>query len=156
MITIVAAMTKDRIIGKDNKVPWNIPEEIKHYREIVSNGTVVMGGTTYMLMKNSLPGKHNVVISRTLGVTEGIDVCSSIENGLEKAKSYGDDVFVVGGQTIFEQTIDSADMMELSLIKKDYEGDKFFPKFDFNDWKVEKEEDFQEFKFIVYSRKRKQ
>lgn len=154
MIILVAAMTKDRVIGVDDSIPWHIPEEIRHYRSIVSAGTVVMGGGTYRLMKNSLPGKHNIAISKSLGITRGIDVCGSVEDALQKAGSYGDDVFVVGGQSIFEQTIGSADMMELSFIKKDYQGNKFFPQFNPNEWKVEREEDFPDFKFTVYSRKR--
>ncbi len=154
LITIVAAMTKERVIGNGNGLPWHIPEEIRHYRAIIEGKIVIMGGKTYELMKKNLPGRNNIVISRALTSIDGIDLCTDINSALKKAASYGDDIFIIGGASVFEQTIGIADRMSLSEIKKSYEGDKFFPEFSKENWTVESREDFAEFEYVVYARKR--
>lgn len=153
MIIIISAMTKNSVIGKDNKLPWNIPEEMKHFRKSTSGNTVLMGRKTFEGMGRPLPNRNNIVISRTVSSIEGCDVFPTIEEGIEKAKTYGKDIFIIGGSMIYELGIPYADKMYLSYIKEDYSGDTYFPEFDENEWQVESREDRGSYEFVIYSRK---
>ena len=85
---------------------------------------------------------------------EGIDVCRGIQSALEKARSYGKEVFIIGGAKIYEQTIDFVDKMYLSYVREEVEGDVFFPRFNQEDWEVEKKESFDKFDLVVLRRKK--
>ena len=153
-MNIIAAMTKDRVIGKDNSLPWHIPEEMKHFRKLTLGNTVIMGSKTFASMSSKpLPNRNNIVLSSSLRPTEGIDVCRTIQEAVEKAKSYGKEIFVIGGSSIYRQTIPLADKMYLSYIKKYYEGDTFFPAFDESEWEIETKEEHEAFDVVVYVRK---
>ncbi len=154
MIIIVAAMTRKHVIAKDGKLPWHIEEEAAHYRDIIRGKTIIMGRVTFGQMKHPFAGGHDIVVTRSDLKAEGADVCSSIEEALEKATEYGDDAYVVGGKTLYEQTISIADRMLISYIKKDYDGDTFFPEFGAGDWIVDGTEEFNEFEYVEYSRKK--
>ncbi|MGD0331043.1 MAG: dihydrofolate reductase [Nitrososphaeria archaeon] len=152
MISLVAAMTRSKVIGNDDKLPWHIPKEMQRYKKLVAGGTVILGRKTFESMKN-IPGKHAILISRSIESVKGAEVCKSISEALKKARSYADaDVFIIGGASIFEHTIGIADRMYLSYIKKEYAGNKFFPSFDLSEWELESREDFPEFEYVVYSR----
>ncbi len=154
MIAIVAAMTRGRVIGIGDSLPWNIPDETRHYRKLVNGKTIILGRKTFEAMKGNLPGLNKIVISRSTVQVEGAELCGTFEEALEKSRAYGSDAFVLGGQSIFELAMPYADMMFISYIKKDYEGDRFFPEIDPADWNVESRQDFAEFEYVVYSRKR--
>ncbi len=153
MINIIAAMTKSRVIGKNNKLPWHIPEDLQNFKRITSGNTIIMGRKTYESIGRPLPNRNNIVISRDMPPTQGLEVCRSVQEALEKAKNYGKDIYIVGGSSIYEQTIPIADKMYLSYIKKDYDGDAFFPEFNEADWEIEKREQHEEFELVVYKRK---
>ncbi|MFC1769217.1 dihydrofolate reductase [Nanoarchaeota archaeon] len=151
---IVAAMTRDRVIGKNNDLPWNIPEEMEHFRSITKGGVALMGRRTFdSIGQKPLPGRPTIVISKSLEERTDVDVCRTVEQGIEKAKSYNLPIYVMGGSYIYNETLPLADRMYLSYIKKDYDGDTFFPEFSEDDWEVEKREDHEEFEFVVYKRK---
>ena len=148
-------MTKERVIGKNNNLPWHIPEDLKTFKEITHNTTVIMGRKTYESIPakfRPLPNRNNIVISRSFK-DEKVDVCSSIEEGIKMAESYGKEIFVIGGSTIYQQTLPLANKLFVSYIKEKYEGDVLFPEFNLNDWEVEYKKNFNEFEFVVYKRK---
>ncbi|HLC64659.1 MAG TPA: dihydrofolate reductase [Candidatus Nanoarchaeia archaeon] len=152
---IVAAMTRKRIIGKNNQLPWDIPEEMKHFRSLTKGGICIMGRRTFeSIGSKPLPNRKLIVVSHSLGPVEGVDVCKTVEEAVKKAKSYDGPIFILGGAQIYEKTIPIADKMYISYIKKGYEGDTYFPEFDEDDWKVERREDHQDFEFVVYARKK--
>ncbi len=153
MINIIVAMAKNRVIGKNNKVPWNIPDELLHFKKLTTGNTVIMGRKTFESIGKPLLHRNNIVISTSLPPTKGIDVCASIDEGIMKAKMYGKDIFIIGGAQIYEQTISLAGKMFISYVKKEYDGDAFFPEFDENDWHIEKKEDHSEYEMVVYARK---
>lgn len=153
MIAIIAAMAPNRAIGKDNKLPWRISEDLKNFKRLTSGNTVVMGRKTFESIGKPLPNRNNVVISSSFPATPGIDVCQTVDEALEKARSYRKDVFIIGGSSIYQQTIPLADKMYLSYVKKEYDGDTFFPEFDESEWKIESRENFAEFELVVYVRK---
>ncbi len=155
MISLVAAMTRTHVIGKGDRLPWSIKEEVKHYRHIVKGKTVIMGRRTFEMMKGNLPGSHNIVVAHDALEYPRTKSCQTVEDAIRLAKSYSTAVYILGGQSIFEQALPFADTMQLSFIKKNYEGDKFFPKFSMKEWRVESREDFLEFEYVIFKRIRK-
>ena len=154
-LIIIAAMTKQgHVIGKGNKLPWNIPEELALFRRLTSNATVVMGRKTYESIGRPMPHRNNIVVSRSVGAIPGTDVCGTIDEGLERARSYGKDIFIIGGAQIYKQTIPLADKMYLSFITQEYDGDTRFPEFDEAEWRISRREDHGSFEFAEYVRKR--
>lgn len=154
-MTLIAAMTARRVIGKDGRMPWHIPEESKLFRRLTTGNVVLMGRKTFASIGGKpLRSRVNIVISRTLPAdTDGVTVCRSLDEGLERAAAFGKEVFVMGGADIYRQTLPRASRMCLSFIKQDYDGDDFFPAFDEDDWVVTRAEDHPEFIFKVYERK---
>ena len=152
MMTLIAAMTRGRVIGKGNAMPWRIPEEFKHFRKLTTGHTLIWGRKTFESV-GRLPKRNIVVVSRSLPEgTEGVDVCRTLDEAIRKAQSYGKEVFIAGGAEVYRQALPLADRLYLSYVKKDYEGDAYFPEFDAREWEVVREEDHPEFVFVVYER----
>ncbi len=151
---LIAALTRERVIGKANAMPWHIPEEAAHFYRTTVGNTLLMGRKTFESIGGGrpLPRRRTVVVSRSLPPTAGIDVCRTFEQAVEKARSYGKPVFVAGGAEIYRQAFPLADALHLSYIKKEYEGDTTFPEFDLREWEAVREEDHPEFTFVVYRR----
>ncbi|MFC1649064.1 dihydrofolate reductase [Nanoarchaeota archaeon] len=152
-IIIIAAVAENNVIGRDNKLPWHIPEDLKLFKSITDGNTVLMGGTTYESLGKPLPNRHNVVVSHSMHPTEGIDICRSLHEGLEKAKSYGKDIYIIGGASIYKQTLPLADNMYLSHIKMHADGDTHFPEFSKDEWEVEESKLYTDFEFVKWRRK---
>jgi len=153
MVTIIAAMTPERIIGKGNDLPWHISDDIKLFKEKTTGNSVIMGRNTYESIGKPLPHRHNFVVSSTLPKTSGIQICKSLEEAVKEAEWYKKEVFVIGGAKLYRQAIPIADKMYISYIKKNYEGDIFFPEFDKREWKIMEKVDYAEFEWISYRRK---
>ena len=153
MINIIVAMDKNRVIGKNNQLPWHISDELKNFKKFTTGNTILMGRKTFESIGRPLPNRNNVVISTSLQPTEGIDVCKNIEEGITKAKSYEKDIFIIGGAQIYKQMLPLVEKMYISYIKKEYDGDVFFPEFDENEWQIESRQDFPEFELVIYVRK---
>lgn len=151
-ISLIAAMTKKRVIGKEGRMPWDIPEENALFKKTVLGSVLIMGRKTFE-ETGILKGCKTIVVTRTINRIDGVDVCRCLEDAIEKARTYRKEIFIIGGGAIFAQAINLADRMYLSFIKKDYPGDVFFPKFDLEDWTVEEREDYKRFERIAYVRK---
>ncbi len=153
MINLIVAMTKDRVIGKDNQMPWHISEDLKNFKRLTTGNTVIMGRNTYFSLGKPLPNRNNIVISHEKMDAEGVDVCYSIDEALEKARSYNTEIFIIGGAMIYKTMLAYAERLYISYVKKDYDGDTYFPEFNEDDWVVESRQDFEEFEFVVYIKK---
>ncbi|HLC96952.1 MAG TPA: dihydrofolate reductase [Candidatus Nanoarchaeia archaeon] len=154
MIALISAMTaQNHVIGKNNRLPWNIPEEMAVFQKHTKDSVVIMGRKTFESIGKTLPKRVNIVVSSSMPKSQGIIVCRTIEEALAKAKEFKKDIFIIGGAQIYELGLPYADKMFLSLIKKEYVGDACFPDFGEKDWKVEKEEDHAEFTFRIYAKK---
>ena len=151
-IIIIAALTKNRVIGKDNTLIWHIPEDMKLFRTYTRENTVIMGRKTYDSMGRALPNRNNIVITNNNLQLEDADVVHSCDEAIEKAKEYGKDIFIIGGGKIYSQFLDQADKLYLSWVKKDYEGDAHFPEFNQDDWKIVRTEEYDDFTFIENKR----
>lgn len=153
MIYLITAMTKNGVIGKGNQLPWNIPDELKNFRRLTLDATVIMGYKTFLSIGKPLPKRHNIVLSPEPLTIAGVDVCTSIDQALHVAQSYGKDIFVIGGAYTYAQFLPSVDRMYISYIKHDYDGDIIFPSVNWSDWKVVNRIDYPEFEFVEYGRK---
>ncbi len=153
-MTVIAAMADNRVIGKENAMPWHVSEDLRHFRKITTGGVLIMGRKTFESIGcRPLPGRSHVIVSRTFPETPGVDVCRTFEEALEKAGSYGKPVFSAGGAEIYRQSISVANRMVFSLIKGDYDGDTLFPEFDESEWRLTKKEEHVEFTLLVYERR---
>ncbi len=140
MITIVVAMGKNREIGVDNQLLWHLPKDLKHFKELTSGHPIIMGRKTYESIGKPLPNRTNIVISRKNDwFEEGILIVGSIKEALKFAKKIDENVFVIGGGTIYEQTIDLADQLEITLVDATLDADTYFPKIDEKIWQKTQE-----------------
>lgn len=149
---IISAMAANRVIGRGDGMPWDVPEEYEHFLRIIDGETVVIGRRSYEIFGASLTSAHNVVVSRSAVSMPGATVSSSVPEAVRMAKSLGRTVFSAGGASIYAQTIPLADAMYLSCIKGEFTGDAHFPAFDERDWVVERREEHARFVFVVYRR----
>ncbi|PIF44216.1 dihydrofolate reductase [Chryseobacterium sp. 52] len=136
MTTIVVAMGEKNEIGFENKLLWHLPEDLKHFKNITSGHPIIMGRKTYESIGKALPNRTNIVISRKKKwFEEGILIVGSIKEAIKFAKKIDENVFIIGGGNIYEQTMDIVDKLEVTLVKADLEADTFFPKIDEKIWK---------------------
>jgi dihydrofolate reductase len=162
-IALVAAMAENRVIGSSNCIPWCLPKDLKHFREITTGHPVIMGRKTYDSIGHPLPGRHNIVISRQQGLKiEGCEVVSSLEDALELAKSDGaEEADVIGGGEIYRQALPLADRMYLTIVHAEFPGDTSFPEFSEEEWKEVSRERHEpdeknpySYTFLTYERRR--
>jgi dihydrofolate reductase len=132
-ISIIAAVSKNGVIGKDNKLPWHLPEDMKFFKDTTTGHCVITGRKNY----ESIPAKFrplkdrtNIVVTRQEGyAAEGAVVVQSIEAAIEAAKKTGDEeIFIIGGADVYKQCMGLADRMYITSIEQEFEGDVFFPE----------------------------
>jgi dihydrofolate reductase len=157
MIALIAAVAKNNVIGKSNDLPWYLPEDLKRFKELTTGHVVVMGRKTYESILNRLgkplPNRTSVVITSNpdYETAEGVEKYASLQEAL--ATHNNEDVFLIGGQRIFEEGIAIADTLYLTELHADYDGDVYFPEFNREGWDRKVEESHPEFDFVKYSRK---
>lgn len=152
MIAIIAAMTADRVIGINGRIPWHIPEDLALFKKITSGHTVVMGRKTFESLGKPLPKRRNIVVSRTLHPGEGYEVFPDLERAVDAAQEGDGDVFLIGGESIYREGLRIADTLYLSMVEGTYEGDTRFPEFDTGHWQQVRTEDYPRFTFTVWKR----
>jgi dihydrofolate reductase len=151
-MTVLAAMTTARVICRNNQLPWHIPEELALFRRVTMGGTLIMGRRTFEAIGRPLTGRRNIVVSRTLPPTDGVEICDNFLQALRLAA--GDrEVFVIGGRQIFSEALPLADYLRISWLHRDYEGDVFFPHLDQDAWRVLARDEAEEFTHVLYRRK---
>ena len=133
-ISIIVAMTNNRVIGKDNEMPWHLSDDLKNFKKLTLGKTVIMGRLTYDSIGKPLPNRKNIVLSRSLK-DKKVDVLSNVAEALE-VTSAEEEVFIIGGQDIYSQTIKKATKLYITMIDSEIEGDKFFPNIDLSEWKI--------------------
>jgi dihydrofolate reductase len=139
-ITLVAAMSRGRVIGRQGGMPWHLPADLKHFKDVTLGYPVIMGRRTFDSIGRALPGRKNVVISRSAPqLPPGVVLASSLENAL-RACSDAAEVMVIGGGEIYHQALPLASRLELTFIDADIEGDTQFPAIDGRQWRVSRME----------------
>lgn len=135
MISIIAALAENRVIGANNTLPWRLPNDLRHFRRLTTGHTVIMGRRNHESIGKPLPERTNIVITRNRAYrAPGCRVAHSLEEALAAA---GDDpeVFVIGGAEIYREALPRADRMYLTLVHAEVPGDTFFPEFDWGEWR---------------------
>jgi len=163
-LSILVAMARNRVIGRNNKLPWHLPADLKHFKFLTMGQTIVMGRKTYESIGKPLPGRSNIIITRQAGyAVPGAIVVTSIDDALllcEETSSINGENFIIGGETLYRQTLKICQRMYITEIQRDFEGDVFFPEFDPDEWE-ETQRDKQisendanlEYHFVVLDRK---
>lgn len=134
-ISIIAAMAQNGVIGKNNKLPWALPDDLKRFKAITSGHPVIMGRKTFESIGHILSNRLNIIISRQTDfkVSGGAAIVSSLEEAIafcKKQEPEPSEVFVIGGAQLYKVAIKITDRIYLTLIHRDFDGDVFFPKFD--------------------------
>ena len=158
MISIIAAVAKNRAIGLNNKLIYWLPNDLKRFKALTTGHTIIMGRNTYeSLPKGALPNRRNVVLSRTMKELPGCDVYPSLQTALQSCKP-GEDIYIIGGARVYEQALPLADRLCLTEVDDvPAEADAFFP--DYSEWHVVSKESHPkddrhafEYAFVDYQR----
>ena len=128
-ISLIVAMAHNRVIGKENDMPWHLPADLKHFKKVTTAKPIIMGRKTYESIGRPLPKRHNIIISRNAAYAQaGCDVVHSLDEALKCAGDV-EEVMIIGGGFLYEQTIDRADRLYLTFIDLEVEGDTHFPEY---------------------------
>lgn len=152
-IALIVAHARNLTIGVDGKLPWHYSEDLKRFKSLTMGHPIVMGRKTYESIGKPLPGRRNVVISRNHSFP-GTEVFTSLEEAFQTLKNE-ELIFIIGGASLYQQSLNFADRLYVTLIDADVEGDTYFPEYRHLIGKVWKEtgrEDHGEFSFIDYGR----
>lgn len=155
MITLIAACSKNRVIGKDNKLIWNVPGDLKRFKELTTGNPILMGRKTFESIGRPLPKRTNIVVTRDNNWSkEGVIVYNNIEDVISEYSNAN--LFIIGGGEIYSRLLNIADKIELTLIDKEFDGDTYFPQID-DKWVIENSESMSceefDYHYITYVRK---
>ena len=158
IVSQIAAMSENHVIGKDNQLLWHMPNDLKHFKNTTSGHTVIMGRKTFDSVGRPLPRRRNIIITRRQIAIEGCEVVNSIEAAL--ALCVGEDeVFIVGGAEIYKQSLHLTNRIYLTIIHHHFEGDSFFREVSKNEWKEVSRENHPAddknafpYSFVIYER----
>ncbi|MDT8453500.1 MAG: type 3 dihydrofolate reductase [Gammaproteobacteria bacterium] len=136
IVSIIAAMDKNRLIGRDNDLPWRLPSDLAHFKRVTMNKPILMGRKTYDSIGRPLPGRKNIVLTRDENLKiEGVTVVNSLDEVMSAVRD-ADELMVIGGSEVYERVLPRTQRMYLSFIDGEFEGDAWFPEFDEHDWEV--------------------
>lgn len=156
ILTLVAAHDPNLVIGKDGELPWRYPEDLKHFKAITIGKTIVMGrGVFEELNEKPLPGRKNIVLTSTRTYSN-VECYSSLESALEQIEE--EEVFIIGGGVLYRDTIDIADKLIITEIKKEFNGDTYFPEYRNSigtKWLETSRKEKEELTFVEYKRNKK-
>lgn len=136
VLAAIVAMSENRVIGKDNKLPWHLPADLKRFKEITTGHFIIMGRKTFESIGKSLPNRTNIVLSRDANFeAPGCQTLTSIEEAIEQAKEAKQaEIFIIGGAEIYRQLLTKIGRIYLTIIHKEFEGDAWFPEFNLAEW----------------------
>ena len=156
MITLIAAIGRNREIGFKNKLLWSIPEDMKHFKEYTWGKVVIMGHKTFASIGKVLPGRKNIVVTNHHHLYGAAIEAHTVDSALSIEHCYGE-LVVIGGESIYNQTMACADKLMITHVDADFEADTFFPEIDPASWKINSVVDGctkepYSYKFIEYVR----
>lgn len=140
-ITIIVAKAANNIIGNDNQLIWHLPNDLKRFKALTSGHPIIMGRKTYESIGRPLPNRTNIVITRNEDwKADGIISANSLEKAIELASEIDSEIFIIGGGNIYQQSMDLAQVLEVTEVHQNFEGDTSFPEINDETW----EETFRE------------
>ncbi len=160
MISLLVAMDRNQLIGKNNDLPWRLPADLAYFKRVTMGHTIIMGRKTYDSIGRPLPGRENIIVTRdTSYKAEGCKVIHSIEEIVKMNQQTDQELFVIGGAEIFKEILPHSDRLYITEINKEFEGDTYFPAFEKDKWKVtsreqgiKDEKNPYDYTFLVYEK----
>ena len=141
-LTIIAAVSINNVIGNNNKLIWKLSNDLKRFKNLTTNHSVIMGRKTFESLPNPLPNRDNIVITRDTNYSKpNIQVCSSIEDAINLTKT-DTQPFIIGGGEIYTQTINIVDRIELTRVHEEFDGDAYFPEIPLDIFELINEENY--------------
>ena len=166
LVTLVAAVAENGVIGRDNDLPWHLPGDLAHFKRVTLGKPVIMGRRTWESIEKALPRRTNIVVTRQSGYhAEGAEVVATVDAALDIAVAVArrdgvDEVTVVGGSEIYRLALPAADRLCLTEVHAEVEGDTFFPEWDRDAWREVSREHFPagdeaqyDYSIVVYERR---
>ncbi len=157
MLSIIVAFDKNQLIGKENKMPWYYPEDFQYFKEITTGKIVVMGSRTYQsildLLHKPLPNRQNIVITSKKDKYKDVECYDSVEHFLDVYQNRTDEIFVIGGKSIYQQFIDAVDRLYITHINQEFSGDTYFPLYNKNFFELVSQKKNGDLNFCIYERK---
>ena len=160
-VSLIVAMARNRVIGRGNRIPWHLPDDLKRFKALTMNHHIVMGRKTWESINRLLPGRTTVIVTRNSQfAVAGAKIARSVEDALQQC---GDDpeIFVIGGEQIFRAALPYAQRLYLSAIDADVAGDTYMPPIDLSAWQLTHEETHAAaapralpWRFLIYDRAR--
>lgn len=161
MLSIVVAKSKNNIIGKDNKLVWNLPEDLKHFKELTTGHTIIMGRKTFESLGRVLPNRKHIIFSQNPDLkinNENVQVVHSLLE-IQELIEEKDEAFVIGGSMIYNFLMPYVKKMYITEINEEFDGDTFFPKINKDIWKetkrekgIKNEQNNLDYDFVTYER----
>lgn len=142
MLSIIVAVAKNNVIGKDNQLIWHLPEDLKRFKRLTTNHTIIMGRKTFESLGRVLPNRKHVILCNDAEMNiddENVEILDDISK-LKKYKDSEEENFVIGGATIYKLLMPYSDKMYVTHINEEFEGDVYFPEISENDWKITERE----------------
>jgi dihydrofolate reductase len=135
-LALVVAIGNDGAIGKDGRVPWRIPEDLRHFKNVTIGHAIIMGRKTWDELGRPLPGRRNLVVSRNPALRlEGAEVFASLDDAIKAARTTDDEPRIIGGAIVYAEALPMCTRMFLTEVRRDAEADTFFPSFDRTCWR---------------------
>tara|TARA_B110000444_G_scaffold260396_1_gene307175 strand:+ start:2054 stop:2563 length:510 start_codon:yes stop_codon:yes gene_type:complete len=148
IISHVVAMSNNQVIGVNNDLPWNLKDDLAHFKEYTTGKTIVMGRKTFESIGRALPNRVNYVISSTLSEIEGVSIFKTLDDAMEAAKAHNiennisNEIAIIGGGYLFRDSINTFNKLVLTKVDCSIEGDVFYPDVDFSNWELVSSESF--------------
>jgi dihydrofolate reductase len=150
-LSLIAAMDNNHLIGCNNGLPWHLPADLAFFKRTTLGKPIVMGRKTYESIGRPLPGRQNIVVTRNRNFkAPGCDVVAGIDEAMELCASLPE-VMLIGGASLYQQSIDRADFLYITKINHSFQGDTWFPDYDQKVWKIESQENFDPSEHNSYS-----
>jgi len=156
VLAIIVAISPENAIGVGGKLPWNLPEDLEHFKKLTTGQTVIMGKNTWKSLPEKvrpLPGRTNIIITDEVLGAKGAMEFFTLDDALTAAKKTGKEMFIIGGAYLYSTTINLVDVLHISHVKRSVKGDVFFPEIKGSIWKCVEEEDHKDFTYKKYVRK---
>ncbi|MCC9136286.1 dihydrofolate reductase [Pontibacter silvestris] len=137
MIAIVVAAAENNTIGKNNEMPWHLPADLRHFKEITMGHPILMGRKTFESIGKLLPGRTSIIITTQKDYkAEGCIITHTLEEAIERAKELDEQICIIGGAKVYKQVLPLVDVIHLTRVHQTFEGDAFFPELDMDEWQA--------------------
>ncbi|MFT5657384.1 MAG: dihydrofolate reductase [Gammaproteobacteria bacterium] len=144
LLSLIWAMDENRLIGNNNELPWRLPADLAFFKRTTMGKPIIMGRKTFDSIGKALPGRQNIIITRDKGFTAlGCDIANSIDEAMSLVADNTEEVMLIGGASLYQQTLEQANILYLTKIHHEFSGDTWFPEIDMTFWSQVYREDFE-------------